>query len=213
MKTVREEIVQDSARERLVTELLDLAETGRRTGVDAYDANGNAYEIKGTTRPVVAMASSVSMNVISKLRTCYLLVVTGRNYSSGFEAQELMVASPADLEVAYSAWEERIRVRSGSLTDVLMAAERGGASSGSIAVVRKLSSTASCVPFVSLKMDFLRSVSAPLDHHRPLVARRQLTDFTKSHPISCQASRDGAQLALFSAKCVDDALANSPAAA
>ena len=128
--TAREIQVQDDSREVMISTHCGLTHVpDSRSNVntpDAYDENGNPYELKSATRNSVTTARDVGLATIQSWREKYWIVAKGRNLRKGFEIECLYIAHPRQLEPFFGRIETRLQEDWSECEQVLNGAKQAG---------------------------------------------------------------------------------------
>lgn len=85
--------------------MLGLTRSGRRTGDDATDEKGRAYELKSTTKGSVGTSRDVGESYLDRMLSRALVVLKGRNTVLGYDRQALVVVPPAEMR----PWVDELR--------------------------------------------------------------------------------------------------------
>jgi hypothetical protein len=99
--------VQDNAREIEVAELFALNRGKSRIDVDAFDACGNPFELKTTSKKSVSTARDLGPDHLKKWRQRYWIIAVGRNDPNGFIYERYFFLSPIHMEGWYRGIEQR----------------------------------------------------------------------------------------------------------
>jgi hypothetical protein len=94
-------VVQDNLRENQIASHCGLVPTTNRSGPDAFDQNGNPFELKSGTKSGITTARDVGLHTIKEWRSKYWIIALGKNYATGFEMDSLYIAHPKDLELIF----------------------------------------------------------------------------------------------------------------
>lgn len=90
--------VQDNQREKDLAMMFDLIRSKSRIGVDAYDQNGNPFELKTTSKGGVPTARDVGPHTLLEWTSKYWIIARGKNLSTGFRIDRVFFMAPSHLE-------------------------------------------------------------------------------------------------------------------
>lgn len=175
--------VQDNKREEALARLLGLKTTGKRSGFDAYDAKGNAYELKTTSKNDVGTGRDIGRSFVTKLRSEYFVAAKTDPNSSDWKPSEIIICHPDDL----AEWiEEKLESRLAAdetLLDLVISKLRKVLSEDQLARISYLMSRGMTYNNPKISWDYLKRNGTTLNLKNP---KSDLEKFVNLRPLQSQ---------------------------
>lgn len=122
----------------MLARMLELRHSTRRTGPDAWDQDGNEYELKTTTQKSVGTGRDIGRDFLDRLRARYMVAAKGQQTDYGFSFEDVYVLHPDDLEGWIGEIESRIVEDEVHVNRALQAYRATGASDAEVERVEYL---------------------------------------------------------------------------
>ena len=166
-----------------------MTRTGKRAGADAFDENGNPYELKSATKSGITTGRDIGIHTIAVYRKEYWVIAEGTNYQTAsglkkFEIRSLYIAHPNDLESWFDKIESRIKEDLEICQTVLVAAQASGVDARKIEFCRGKLTRGVTLNNPKIPMQLVRENATSLDPNNPQVASEQVRQFARNNPLS-----------------------------
>ncbi len=187
-ETRQKATVQDDVREQQIALHCGLTRTGKRAGADAFDENGNPYELKSATKSGITTGRDIGVHTIAVYRKEYWVIAEGTNYQAAsglkrFEIRSLYIAHPKDLESWFARIESRIKEELEICETVLAAAQESGVDARKIEFCRTKLIRGVTLNNPKIPMQLVKQNATSLDPNNPQIASEQLKQFVRNNPL------------------------------